>query len=155
MVRRDKLQKFTGNPDALGVWTGAKPPQDILDQIYAGAPGLPVKHDRHASLMIEYICQRLQSGVRIGKVMKNAGGNDQVKGAIQLADVQQAHLPKFEVGEAVSIAKTVRMREAGLGKIDTEDSTVRVIERDQSRLGGAATGAQMRRSCRGRPSGHN
>jgi hypothetical protein len=50
-------------------------------------------------------------------------------------------LPKFKVGEAVSIAKTLRMSEAGLGKIDTEDRTVRVIKGDQSRLGGAATGA--------------
>ncbi len=73
--------------------------------------------------------------------MKNASANDQVKGAIQLADVQQAHLPKFKVGEAVSIAKTLRMSEAGLGKIDTEDGTVRVIKGDQSCLGGAATGA--------------
>jgi hypothetical protein len=73
--------------------------------------------------------------------MKNASANDQVKGAIQLADIQQAHLPKFKVGEAVSIAMTVRMSEAGLGKIDTEDGTVRVIEGDQRRLGRAATGA--------------
>jgi hypothetical protein len=74
--------------------------------------------------------------------MKNASASDQVKGAIQLADVQQAHLPKFKVAEVVSVAKTLRMSEAGLGKIDTEDRTVRVIKGDQSRLGGAATGAQ-------------
>ena len=73
--------------------------------------------------------------------MKNACAKDQVKRAIQLADVQQAHLLKFEIGEAVSIPKTVRMSEACLGKIDTEDSTVWVIEGDQSRLGGAATSA--------------
>jgi hypothetical protein len=74
--------------------------------------------------------------------MKNASANDQVKGAIQLADVQQAHLPKLKVGEAVSVAKTLGMSQAGLGKIDTEDRTIRVIKGDQSRLGGAATGAQ-------------
>ena len=73
--------------------------------------------------------------------MKDTRAKDQVKGAIQLADIQQAHLPEFEVGKAVSIAKTVRMRKAGLGKIDTEDSTVRITEGDQSRLGGAAAGA--------------
>jgi hypothetical protein len=73
--------------------------------------------------------------------MKDPRTKDQVEGAIQPADVQQAHLPEFEVGKAVSIAKTVRMRKARLGKIDTEDSTVRITEGDQSRLGGAATGA--------------
>ena len=31
--------------------------------------------------------------------------------------------------------------QAGLGKVDTEDGTVRVVKGDQSRLGGAATGA--------------
>jgi hypothetical protein len=142
MVRWDRLQKFTGHPDALGIWAGAKPPQDILDKIYASAPGLPVKHERHASPDIEHICQRLQSGVGIGKVMQNAGGNDQVKRAIQPGHIQQAHLLKFEVAETVPIAKTVRMREAGLGKIDADDSTVRVIERDQRSLGRSATGAQ-------------
>src|SRR5262245_23810663 len=74
--------------------------------------------------------------------MKNASADDQVKGAVQLADVQQTHLPKFKVGEAVSVAKTLRMSKAGLGKIDTEDRAVRVIKGDQSRLGRAATGAQ-------------
>jgi len=44
-------------------------------------------------------------------------------------------LPKFNVGEAVSIAKTLRMSEAGLGKIDTEDRTVRVIKGDSEALG--------------------
>ena len=73
--------------------------------------------------------------------MQNTRAKDQVEGAIQLADVQQAHLPEFKVGKAVPIAKTVRMRKARLGKIDTDDSTVRVIKGDQSRLGRAATGA--------------
>src|SRR5207237_1905756 len=45
--------------------------------------------------------------------------------------VEQAHLPKFEVDEAVPIAKTARMSKARLGK-----------EGDQRRLRGAATGAQ-------------
>jgi hypothetical protein len=73
--------------------------------------------------------------------MKDTRAKDQVEGAIQLADVQQAHLPEFKVGKAVPIAKTVRMSQARLGKIDAEDSTVRFNKGDQSRLGGAAAGA--------------
>ena len=37
MVRWDELQKFAGHPEALGIWTGSKSPQDILDEIYASA----------------------------------------------------------------------------------------------------------------------
>ena len=87
--------------------------------------------------------------------MQNASGNDQVKGAIEPADIQQAQLPDFEVGEAVLVAVTLGMRKAGLGKIDTEDSTVRVVEGDQSRLEEPQPAHRMRRSPRGRPSGHN
>ena len=75
-------------------------------------------------------------------MVKNASANDQVKGAIQFADVQQAQLSKFKIREAVTIAMTVRMSEAGLGKIDTEDGTIPVIEGDEGRLGRTATGAQ-------------
>ena len=59
MVRWDKLQKLTGHPEALGILTGSKSPQDVLDQIYASAPSLPVKHDCHASRWIEYLCESL------------------------------------------------------------------------------------------------
>ena len=74
--------------------------------------------------------------------MKNAGAKDQVEEAVQRADVRQAHSPEFKIGEILPLAKTIRMSEAGLGKIDTEDGAVRVVESDQSRLGRAATGAQ-------------
>src|SRR6478735_2590159 len=113
MVRWDKLQKPTGNPDALGILTGSKSPQDILNQIYASTSRLAVEHDGHASRRIEYICESFQSGVWIGKVMKNASAGDQVKRSIQLANFKQAHLPKFKIGEAMFIAKAIRMSETG------------------------------------------
>lgn len=77
------------------------------------------------------ICSNI---VGIEKVIQHAGTKDQVEAAVQLADVEQAHLAQFEVFQAVPVAKPARMRKARLGKIDADDKTVGIIERNQGRL---------------------
>jgi len=50
MVRWDKFQKFAGSPEALGVLSGSKPPQDILEKTYDVMKPRPKANNRNGSL---------------------------------------------------------------------------------------------------------
>src|SRR5215475_1286439 len=115
-------------------------PKRILEQIDADPAGPPVQHQNHGAVYrIEYRRQRSQTFSRIGQMVQDSGGQDEMKALTEVTDFSQIHDMQCEICEIVTRPQPFLMHDAGLREVDARDGTFGIQEGDHCALHRPAT----------------
>src|SRR5262249_17826940 len=112
----------------------------FLEQVNAGAAVGGIDHQIDRAGRSQNTSQRAQALVRVGKVMQDAGADDQIEAMIQGFNVFDRNVLNFEVAQAVLAFESFSFVEAGRADINTNYLRRRMAERVFGRLPGSASG---------------